>query len=461
MTEDRKQVLIEAKELVAKHDGNISAAAREAEIPRKTMEGRHKAAILADLADELVDEAEKPEEKCKATYTDKGIEVFYQGANLQTPQEVIEHCKIDTDLYEVEKIVVNPWQVSGKLNTGQEIVEVNTPKGVKETLRWKPQKLWKADLLQIKVWLKLSQSPYTKKRQEELLELLRKKMPAFKVSGDRPTTGNLLRLHIPDLHLGKIGLRFEWDMEAIENRVMETIDRLIANALPRGIDQVCIPLGHDFFHIDREHMSRSGTMHTTSSGTPVERSMQAGDAFIRGAALAQRIVRRCIEQAKAPVHVNMVPGNHDTESVIHLGEVLRAAFDNSPDVTVNNDCYEEAENGDTMFGKSYQWGACGFYDTHGHTVKFDELPLKVAQSEKELWYQSRFIEIAVGHKHISKHKPVGYRSNDNGTMIHISPSLSPQDSWHHKFGYHGLPGAEAFLYHKEDGPIGHYERFYL
>ena len=456
-----EQRRIEAKRLVEQHDGNISAAANASGIPRRTLSHRYNAQLKVEAIDAKT-EAEIAEMEQLEVVEKGGDEVVlnYKGANLKSAEDVVKYANVDLEKFDIIRIEVTPWQVSGKINRGQKIVTLDTPRGKKDVPVWLPQQLWKEDLLRIKVVVERAQDAYTKERREDFLELVRTEMPSFNVLNLKE--GNhLCRLHIPDIHIGKVGFRESWTLEDIEHRVMETIDILLQRAMMFNLGAVSLPLGHDLFHVDKEHMSRSGTTHTTGSGTPIERLYHAGDAFVRGSAFAQRICRHIMNRTKVPLYINMVPGNHDEDSVVHLGEVLRAAFHNTSQATVNNDTYEEHEFGDTMFGKTFSWGKCAFLDTHGHTCKFEDLPLAAAQAYKGLWGEAKWFEICTGHKHISKHKPVNARSNERGTMIHISPSLSPQDSWHRKYQYHGLPGAECFVYDKETGPCGHFEKFYL
>ncbi|MCS4044652.1 hypothetical protein GGQ00_003112 [Salinibacter ruber] len=52
-----------------------------------------------------------------------------------------------------------------------------------------------------------------------------------------------------------------------------------------------------------------------------------------------------------------------------------------------------------------------------------------------------------GHKHFRK------AENKSGLLMHQTPSLSGSDLWHDKNLYNGLPGLQAFVLGREDGPV--------
>jgi len=289
---------------------------------------------------------------------------------------------------------------------------------------------------------------------DKLLEQVADEAPIYRANIQQPKTGNLMRLHIPDLHVGKEGYQADWSPDSVRERVFRVLDEFVALAEQHGVDRISWPLGHDILQVDRTfeqgRAGGGGTLSTTSSGTPVTSAMPWIEQFLLGCDLAEQIARRLLEVA--PLDINVVPGNHSEQSEIAIGRVMIAEFRNSPDVRVNLDSSRD---------KYYEWGVNGFMDTHGDTVSFKKLAMAFATSNGELWGKSKWREVNVGHKHVTKKRPVGIRSNETGgCCVYISPSLSPQDEWHAKYHYHGMPGAQAFMYHKERGPFANYERFF-
>jgi len=287
---------------------------------------------------------------------------------------------------------------------------------------------------------------------EKLLEQVAEKSPVFYAHTSTPQSGNMMRVLIPDVHLGKDGFQTEWGIEKATERVLTVIDEFARIGEEHDVDRFSLPLGHDLLHIDSEHISRSGTVHATSSGTPVERTHPWVRLFLAGCDLGEKMLARLLEVA--PVDLGIIPGNHSERSEIAIGKVLATAFRSSPDVSV-----------DLAPGtreRYYRWGVNGFMDTHGDTCPWSDLPLNFATLNGKLWGSVEWREVNTGHKHISKKKPVGMSTNGkNGCMVRISPSLSPQDAWHSKYHYHGVPGAEGYLYNKErSGPFASYQRYY-
>lgn len=270
-----------------------------------------------------------------------------------------------------------------------------------------------------------------------------------------PKSGNMQRVLIPDIHLGKDGFQSEWAVTEARGRVLSVVDDLAKQGAAHDVEQICLPLGHDLLHIDREAEERhrgGGTYTTTTGGTNVATAGVGWvELFLAGCDLGEAIVRRLL--AVAPVHIPIIPGNHAEHSEIAIGRVLQAEFKESPDVTFDLDESRE---------RFYEWGVNAFMDTHGDTCSFKDLPLNFATLNGELWGDAQWREVNTGHKHVKKNQPVGYSSNEqNGCMVRISPSLAPQDAWHKRYHYHGIPGAESYIYNRDrPGPFASYQRFF-
>jgi hypothetical protein len=314
------------------------------------------------------------------------------------------------------------------------------------------------DIVSVKHWQNMKGEPrfsvVTKNEREEvdfkreffneMLQEIRQETltPFTQPPVDVPKSGNLAVMQIPDLHLGKIAKN--WSLEEAEYKILETYEFLISYAKLFNIERFVLPIGHDLLQVDREVVSRSGTLHTTTSGTPVEQSDSWFKQFKAGRRLGTNLIRRTLQEA--PVDVIVIPGNHAEHSEIALGEVWDATFANHPNVTIQNDGERLA---------SFIWGKVGVLLTHGDTSSWEGLPLLFATAYPVLWGMTKYREVLTGHRHISKGRWIGDYEEMQGVMCRISPSLSPQDKWHRKYGYSSIPGAEVFIYNKEDGLIGH------
>ena len=140
-------------------------------------------------------------------------------------------------------------------------------------------------------------------------------------------------------------------------------------------------------------------------------------------------------------------GNHDTETMFMIGEMLDAYYHNNEKVNVDNSPKQR---------KYYKYGVNGFQYTHGNEEKHNELGLIFATEEPVLWASTKFRICKLGHFH--KNKKVEYLSVDEhqGFQVQILPSLSGSDAWHKSKGYMAKKQAKGFLYDKDKGQIGEF-----
>jgi hypothetical protein len=149
----------------------------------------------------------------------------------------------------------------------------------------------------------------------------------------------------------------------------------------------------------------------------------------------------------APIEVLVIPGNHDTESMFHLGEVLEAWYRLTDRVTIDN---RPPKRKYKEFGKTL----LGF--THGGRdgPKFQDLPLLMAQEMPEAWERTKGGNRIWRTGHIHKRKEARYTAGDtfNGVEVTICPSLCAADGWHSDHGWiNNQRASQAYLYEYEDG----------
>jgi hypothetical protein len=261
-------------------------------------------------------------------------------------------------------------------------------------------------------------------------------------------SGNMAVFQMPDIHLGKVAPN--WTLEEACDTTRSIFSELRAFAQLHDPTKNLIPLGHDLLQIDSEHLSRSGTLHTTSGGTPVERTNPWTQLFKRARRLGKDLLEDAASSKTArETEAIIVPGNHSGRSEVALGEVWDAEFSRDDRINIVN-------TGD--FHTPVKWGTTGILLSHGDTVPWDKLPLLFATMEPELWGSTKYREVHCGHNHISAARPVGFHMELQSVICRICPSLSPQDDWHKKFGYYSIPAAEVYIYNKERGLIAKYDR---
>ena len=120
-------------------DGNLQAAANVLGLSsRSVIWGRLKnAGLLEELrARTGTTKVSSPKEKVEVRPRGNFTDVDYLGTQIQTEDELLKHAGIDMDLYEIERVVVNNWEVAGKKAKNQ----------------W--EGVWKTGLRQIKITLR-------------------------------------------------------------------------------------------------------------------------------------------------------------------------------------------------------------------------------------------------------------------------------------------------------------------
>ena len=252
----------------------------------------------------------------------------------------------------------------------------------------------------------------------------------------------LLELSIPDLHLGKMAHAEEsgqdYDIKIATKRYQDAIKSLLNLANLDEVDTILLPIGNDLFNVDNQFS-------TTTGGTPQD----CDTRFHKMVRVAKELLINTITglSAIAKVQVLIVPGNHDEITTFMLGEILDAYFTNFKNVTINNT---------PKLRKYYKYGVNSFMYTHGDKEKHGDLGLIFATEEPQLWADTSYRFVKLGHLH--KQKKIEYLTTDTrqGFQIEILPSLSGTDKWHYGKGYLGLKQAKAYLYDDKLGEIANF-----
>lgn len=335
------------------------------------------------------------------TYT---VEVHESSA--KTLEEVVELCGVDTDKWEPKGFSVRGGKTGFGWNArfSKKVVEIST-KTEFEALK-----------AEFKAFVKPLQPKTTPKdnRGEILLEIA-----------------------AMDLHFGKLG----WDEDCGENydskiaavRFTAAIRGLVEKAQRQGkINRILFPAGNDYLHIDTSEQ-------TTTLGTRQDADSRFSRIFREG----RKLLVETIEYLKtiAPVDVVICVGNHDSNSMFHLGDALECWFHADPLVTVDNA---------PALRKYYRYGNTIIGFTHSDKEKLKDLPLLGATERRKDWSECAFKEWHTGHRHGEA------CSEEKGVKTRTISSLSGNDFWHFNQGYVGnIKAAEGFLFHKEDGLTAH------
>jgi predicted phosphodiesterase len=343
-------------------------------------------------------------------------------SRVVTVDDLLSIYNISLDNWEIEKQIVNTWEVGAK---GPDNKIVTTP------------------LFQVKVWLKTKQSTVFNNLREEFINDIKKLSPKIEKISYRQNVNKeplLLELNIFDLHLGKIAwseeTNHEYNLEIASDIFNRCIEEFIDETSNKNIERIVFPIGNDFFNSDKSYPFNS-----TTKGTPQEEDARWQKTFRLGRQLLVEAINKL--QQIAPVDVIMVPGNHDFERNFYLGDSLEGWFYNNENVTVDNSANPR---------KYYKYGEVLIGYTHGNEEKVTDLPLIMANEKPNDWALSTFREFHLGHEH--RKKEIKFKSTEEyqGVIIRYFNSLSATDSWHHKRGYVGAKrSAEALLWDKTKG----------
>lgn len=378
----------------------------------------------------------KSEEDVKIREKGDSLSIEYKGTLVQTPEQLIESCEIDLDIWEVCEITTNSWEVAGRINTGEELVE----KGGKVFKLQKPQQLWKSPLRQIKVRFKRKSDE--KMALEALIEQISQDAPVAKLI-KRPQLKSsknkrMLEVCIMDPHYGlncfKPSSDQRWSLEECEELCMWAIEDLVTKSKVHGpFEQIIFPFGNDYMHHDN-------MKHETTNGTSQPEGVSWHHVFERAEVLAINMVERLKEEAN--VKVISVPGNHDHQSAYTLARILKAWYRNDPNVEVDasSSPYKFHRYGTTLLGFE-----------HGHSISGARLPGLMANERPSDWSETTYREWHLGDQH---RKATGKPSffEEQGVSVEYLPALTPPNQWHRLKAFNWQKrGAMAYVWDYHTG----------
>ncbi len=337
---------------------------------------------------------------------------------IQTLEQLIKVCEIDTKYWEVERWICNKWEVGSKTSSGGIQVE---------------------PLFQVKAYLK--------KRVQEIrnslvVEEIRKDAlnhsPKYeRIKYEKQNNGYLYEIAIPDIHFGRLAWSDEsgdnYDVKIAEKIVRDVVNDLLSISEKYSISRILLPFGNDYFNVNSKD-------ETTSHGTPQQEDTRFQKTFRLGRQLAVFIIEQC--SAIAPTDVVIVPGNHDEERTFYMGDALECWFHQNPNVSIDNAARKR---------KYYTFGKNLIGFTHGYYEKVDRLPLIMAQEVPGLWAETVTREWHLGHIH-SKKELQTRDDETQGIMIRYLRSLAGADAWTFDKGFiGGTRAAEGFLWDRDRG----------
>lgn len=419
-------VLAQTVAALKAHGGNVVRAAKGSGVPRATFESRARVACdrgLVDLDALRAGKARQAARTAADTFATTGNEATVSRVTperVKSLADLIRVCEIDTSEWEVERFVCNKWEVGAKVGPQDTATVEVTP------------------LFQVKAWLKRKVDLLAARREvAALAEEARKGLPTIKaVAPKAPKSGYMLELNIADLHNGKLAWSGETGHESYDTRIAEAVhDAAVETLLQRAgsykFDEIVLAVGNDLLHVD----SRANQ---TTAGTPQDTDSRYYKVFLSTRMMTQRAIERCRKLAR--VRVVMVPGNHDRDSVWHLGDSLSCVYDGCKDVVIDNAPTQR---------KYVEFGKVMLMLTHGDKGKRADYPLLMATEQAAMFGRTKFREAHTGHLHQTQVQEW------HGVRVRILPSLAGVDAWHAENTYTGnIRAAEAFIWSASEGLVG-------
>jgi len=351
-------------------------------------------------------------------------------------EDVIRVCKIDTNIWKVDKYLVGRSEGYRKDKKSTWEVVDGKANGKSED----SGKIVVVPLYSVRVWLsRKTEEIRNRSMVETFIEEAKKFSPKYKkIKYPKVSEGCLFELALPDMQLGRVVSAYETGSELNPElqiqRATEVVDRLIANAQHYKIKHILFPIGNDFFDANNSGM-------TTAHGTPMTDDSRWHRTFSLGAKFLVDTIEKL--QQIAPVDVLVIPGNHDEESIWHVGEYLTAWFHKNPNVNIDNRPQKR---------KYYMFEKVLLMLTHGYSEKMSELASLMAFEVPQLWAQSQFREVHLGDKHHKVDMILKTKELENGVVVRILRSLAVPSVWEFDKGLVGsLKAGEVFVWHPTQG----------
>ena len=251
----------------------------------------------------------------------------------------------------------------------------------------------------------------------------------------KATDGYSIVISPTDFHWGDYAPAYTGDpynRKIARKRLMQTTRALMSRITKRGAPKrIFLALGGDGLTIDNQNKTTTrGTLQDVD-GTPED--------------LAWSWVELCRDYVDllrqlAPVHLFVIPGNHDRYTSILLRAALKGWFHQVKDVHVE-ECLTSRQY--VTFGNSL------ITFLHGDIGSPKDWPAIIAGERPVEWGKTSHRFIFCGHLHTERDFPTF-----GGVTVYRMPSLAGTDNWHHKSGYSSRKALIAYIIDQKRGVIG-------
>ena len=290
-------------------------------------------------------------------------------------------------------------------------------------------------------WVKTNkdQSDILAELRESVHELVATLPKLSPVKAPKHQPNDLMAVYpLGDPHIGMLSYGLEtgqnWDLKIAEEKFLPVFDRLVRSA-PQCDEATIIDLG-DFWHAD----NIAGV--TPASG----HKLDMDGRFSKMIKVGFRILRRMIDSAllrHGIVNVVILPGNHDAVGSIYLREALTNIYENEPRVKVLDSV--------ALF-QYFRWGQVLVGMHHGHTCKFNNLPLVMAADKAQDWGECTNRYWYTGHIHHTSHMEMRGKEFQ-GCIVESFRTIAGPEAYSVEAGYRSGQDSKCIVLHKKYGEI--------
>lgn len=332
---------------------------------------------------------------------------------IKTPEDLISHLNIDTNIWELSKFTRNSWGS-----------ESNPSFQVKGEFKKKKQEFNEKIVL--------------KSIEKAVSEFVPKKIDVFKTQRIN-TSENIVEIDLADQHHGQQSLESEtgeeYNLEISRDLAIKSVYNLCQQSSIYNPKKILLVLGNDFFNSDN-------SSNTTYAGTPQAECSRWQKTFESGLFLCVALIELCREFADE-VEVKIIQGNHDFTRMFYAGCALKQRYINTPEVEIDNS---------EMVRKYFIYGNNLICFTHGDKEVKGKLPMIIAKEQPKAFAECKYIEVHSGHLHKEKESLV-FVDEECSIKERVLPSLVATDDWHKQKGYSHIRESQAFVWNKEFGNI--------
>jgi hypothetical protein len=240
---------------------------------------------------------------------------------------------------------------------------------------------------------------------------------------------------ITDYHLGCLAWGEEtgedWDLKIAEDLLIRWFRTAIHEA-PKANTAYFLDLG------DHEHFDSMAAV-TPTAGNILDSDTRPQKLIRVMVRTTRQIIRMLLETHQNVIMIKS-EGNHNPATSAAAREWLHAMYEDEPRIAIDRSPRPY---------NCHTWGKNMLASSHGHKLKFSELPLMFAAMFPEEWGATKFRYCETGHYHHYNEKEF------SGMIVTQHQTLAAPDAYAARGGWLSDRSAHVKTYHKDTGLCGY------